>query len=210
MPESEPIVSSGRGKTRWMICGILFGAICFFAGRFTGSKSPSEPSRVAVASPARPAGDSSAAAHPIPEPPTETQSPAKLAASASAWNEKEWQQLRSLPRNPARQATLAALLESLAATEPERALALAQGEGNLKLREGLVDAVLHGWARTSPADASRWALARSDANERERALSTVFAGAVAANPETAGALGKTLFQQNPVEAAGHGSSLIEA
>ncbi len=116
----------------------------------------------------------------------------------------------SQPGSPARNAALAAMLEQLAAADPDRAMKLAQAEGNFKLRENLVQASLHGWARTSPTNAANWAMALSDSNARERALATVFAGAVAGSPDGAVQLGKQLFQQDPNNAAGYGTSLIEA
>ncbi len=116
----------------------------------------------------------------------------------------------SKPGTPTRNATLANLLEKLAAVDPTRAMTVAQAEGNLKLREALVQASLRGWARSSPTNAASWALALPDSNDRERALSTVFTGAVAANPDGAVALGLSLIRNNPDEARGYGSSLINA
>ena len=131
-------------------------------------------------------------------------------ADVSGWDANKWAALISQPGSPARNATLAAMLEKLAAADPDRAMALAQAEGNLKLREDLVQASLHGWARTSPTNAANWAINLADPNAREMALSTVFAGAVAADPEEAVRVGKLVIAQNPDEAAGYGSRLIDA
>jgi hypothetical protein len=204
-------VPSRRGNLTLAISSaLLFGVAGFFAGRFS---VPPADSRVrpgatddSVSSAANRRASTGAAASPVPN---ETGAGLTLKTPAG-WDEKQWQQLVSQPGSPARNAALAAMLEQLAAADPDRAMKMAQGEGNLKLREDLVQASLHGWARTSPTNAANWALALSDSNARERALSTVFAGAVAANPDAAVQLGKQLFQQNPTEAAGYGSSLITA
>ncbi|HEX4343084.1 MAG TPA: hypothetical protein VH255_06820 [Verrucomicrobiae bacterium] len=118
--------------------------------------------------------------------------------------------MTSQPGSPARNAALVAMLEKLAAADPDRAMALAKAEGNLKLREDLVQASLHGWARTAPTNAANWALALQDPNDRERALSTVFDGVVAVNPEEALRVGNLVIAQNPDEAAGYGARLIDA
>jgi hypothetical protein len=102
------------------------------------------------------------------------------------------------------------MLEKLAAVDPRQALALAQAEGNVKLRDELLQSVLHGWARTSPLDAANWALRLSNSGDQENALRSVFNGAVAASPDEALRVGKLLIQQNPDETLGYGTRLIDA
>jgi hypothetical protein len=197
--------------SRWNLvlvgCALLLGGIGFWAGRLSVSPGTPGISSKAAEGISRPVASPNASAlAPVATPAHE----ARPALASMGWDEKQWDGWLSQPGSPARNAAMAAMLEQLAATNPTRAMALAQAEGNLKLRENLVQSSLHGWARTSPTNAAGWALALSDPNARERALSTVFAGAVAADPDAAVQLGKQLFQQNPNDAAGYGSSLIGA
>lgn len=126
------------------------------------------------------------------------------------WDITEWERLLSQPATPGRNAALAALLEKFAATDHDRAMAMANAEANLTLRKELTQAVLHGWARTAPLDAANWALALPNSSDRDAALKTVFSGAIATSPESAVATGRLLMQQNPAEAVGCGSRLIDA
>ncbi len=186
------------------------GVAGFWAGRLSVSTTNSAIGPNVTAGTAFPATNSNVSPSATAAPVMKATGSGSTSKASSSWNEKQWSDLTSQPGSPARNAALAAMLEQLAAADPDRAMKLAQAEGNLKLREDLVQASLHGWARTSPTNAANWALGLSDPNARERALATVFAGAVAANPDAAVQLGKQLFQQNPTEAAGYGSSLITA
>jgi hypothetical protein len=204
-----PSASSRRPGALLAGFGFLcVGVLCFFAGRYT---TPHTSANVPIAEPQplvstnQPVQSAVSAAPVIAEKSTPFNRP-----SGWAWDEKEWQQVVSRPGSPARAEALVALLEKLALTDPDRAFALAQAERNLKLHDHLVQAALRGWARLSPTNALNRALALPDLDERERSVATVFAGAVAANPESAVALGKFLFQQNPDQTAGYGASLIEA
>jgi hypothetical protein len=134
----------------------------------------------------------------------------KAANENLGWDEQKWSVLCAQPHTPAGNALLADMLEKLASQDPDRAMKLAQAEGNLKLKEVLVQSALHGWARTSPTNAANWALALTDSNGREQALSSVFDGAVAANPATALEVGKFIIAANPDEATGYGARLIDA
>jgi hypothetical protein len=134
--------------------------------------------------------------------------PVQLTSAVSP--EQIWQKLMAATATPARNAALADALEKLATADPGRALALAQAEGNLKLREQLLQAALHGWARNSPLEAANWVLAQPDSGRRDVELATVFAGAAAANPQSAVATAKTLIQQDPSGAISCGSRLIDA
>jgi hypothetical protein len=147
----------------------------------------------------------------IPE--TENLSSDKTSAvqsTSAASPEQVWQKLMAAAATPARNEALADALEKLAAANPGRALALSQGEGNLKLREQLLQAALHGWARNSPLDAANWVMALPNSGRRDAELATVFAGAAAANPQAAVATAKTLIQQDPSAAISCGSRLIDA
>jgi hypothetical protein len=206
-PPRDP---SRSGKVLWISCTVAFGVACFFAGRMFVLPS-ADRSVVPIVGPARTVAEQNESQTSLKRVvPVEAPVAVKRSSATSGWDDAQWNEALSRPGTPARQATLAGLLEKLAATDPDRALALAQAEANLKLRAVLVSAAVRGWARTSPTNAANWALALSDANERDRALSTVFTGAVAANPNDAVRLGKFLIQQNSVDGASCGASLITA
>jgi hypothetical protein len=204
--------SSVRGKIALIVFGLVYSAACFIFGCYAGRQFysrivPPVAGNSAPAATATNATPLNAAVDPAREVPARQTG---IARPATGWDDNEWLQIISRPANPARNDALAALLEKLAAVDPDRAMSLARAESNLKLRQLLVQSALHGWARTSPTNAANWALARTDANERERALSTVFAGAVAADPESAMRFGESLIQEHPDDATSYGASLIEA
>ena len=194
-----------------LLCGaILLGVACFFAGRLSRRLPDPGPNSNSVATGTAPAtGVSNSIAVAAARKNDETRN---LSAdkSTGSWDEMQWNRLLAQPGALARNTALAAMLEKLAAVDPERAMALARAEGNLKLRDSLTQASLRGWARLSPTNAAAWALARPDVNARETALSSVFAGLVAADPVQAVNLGKMLIQQHPDEAIGYGSRLVDA
>ena len=148
-PRREP---SRIGKILWITCAIGFGVACFFAGRISVSTSADKPV-VPIVEPARTVAEqneSQASSKRVVV--VEAPVAVKRSPTASGWDEAQWNEALSRPGTPARQATLASLLEKLAATDPDRALALAQAETNLKLRADLVSAALRGWARMSPTN----------------------------------------------------------
>ena len=202
-------VPSLRSRIALAVAGaLLFAAAGFLAGRLSvrhAGAGPDSPAADAAVDPATTPDKSSAAAAAR----AGGETPANPAKSSAGWDERQWSRLLAQPGNPARNAALAALLENLAAVDPDRAMALARAEGNLKLRDSLTQASLRGWARLSPTNAAAWAFARPDANARETALSSVFAGLVAADPNQAVSLGKMLIQQHPDEAISCGSRLID-
>lgn len=191
-------------RIRWLILPLC--AVSFIAGRFTGSRSASPPVSVPAAS-SQPSPDS-----PIPVPVAETApiSIAPVPATASPrWDDAQWQQLSAQPATLTRNNQLAALLELLAATDPQRALALAQAEGNLKLRDTLLQATLRGWAGTAPDAAANWALASTDEDARANAMRSVCTGAVT-KPDEAARLLQKICQDHPAHATGFGNALIAA
>ena len=133
-PMPDASVSSSRWNKALILCGVLLGVIGFFLGRFTvqqnappiasgttdNSISPAIAAKESVGTPVPPRAE-----------------PGRV-LSSPGWNEKQWQQAVSKPVPPARNATLANLLEKLAAVDPTRAMTIAQAEGNLKLREALL------------------------------------------------------------------------
>lgn len=126
------------------------------------------------------------------------------------WSKSQWDQLLSQLATPDRNAKLAALMEQFAMADPTNAMALAQGQSNLMLRKELVQAALHGWARKAPLDAATWVMAMPNSGARDTALSTVFSGAIATDPDAAVAMGQTLLQQYPGDAISCGSRLVDA
>ena len=200
-----PVTSSSLWNKTKIAGALVFGGICFLAGRFFPPTPPPLASLQTPGDTLHPIATANASAIP---PARET--PGGFALDSPAWNEKQWRDLVSQPATSSRNAALAKLLEVLAATNPAQALALAQAEGNRVFRDQLVLAVLHGWARLAPTDAAKWALAWPNPREREAALTAVFTGAVAANPEEAVRTAKSLIAQNPGEAVSYGGHLIDA
>jgi hypothetical protein len=203
--------NSNRRLITWLAgISLSFCAICFYAGRLSVSTSPQLPPTPPAVTPAAPAPV--AELRPIPAPPAE---PARRASSPTAsptnrWDEAQWQLLLSQPGTPARNAAMARLLEALAATDPQQALALAQAEANLNLREDFLHAALRGWGSAATEAAADWVLAHLDENSaRDAAIAAVFTGA-AAKPEEALRAGKKICTDHPAEAAGFGNSLIDA
>ena len=174
----------------------------FFAGRFSApekiSQTISPPVNTFAVSPEKSAVHEMASV-------TEAQ---KKPVVASGWQESDWHQVSGQLRTPARIAELVAMLEKLATTDPQRALSLAQAEGNLKTRDTFTQAVLRGWASTAPDKAADWALNLADDNARETAMSSVFAGAVT-NPDAAIRVASLAAVKDPGNAVGFGNSLID-
>ncbi len=183
------------------------GLLCFFAGRLSvptrrdDAPRPREGSAMAIAS---------APSFTAPLPGATTARATDLVpAPASAWNEDRWSELHAAPASPGRNAELAILLERCAAADPARALALAQAEGNLKLRDQLVHAALRGWAGVAPAAAADWALNLPNSEARDNALTAVLRGSVSASPDNAIQLGRSLVERYPDDAPALGSRLID-
>ena len=203
--------ASNRPNGLLIVCGILLGVAGFFVGRLSvrvhdDGVTSSNAAVITVTNVIIPDGAITVL------PPKVTEKP--VGETSTAWEEKKWDELESQPGSPARNAALAAMLEKLATAKPDQAMKLAAAESNLKLHESLLQAALHGWARTAPSNAANWALALPDSDDRERALSTVFAGAIATNPDATVELGKSFIQplmsQDPAEAAQYGNRMIDA
>lgn len=126
----------------------------------------------------------------------------------SDWDAR-WQESGSQPRSPSHTRSLAAMLESLARTDPQRALALALGEANWLVRDQLRDAALRGWAAVAPDDAANWAMTQTILGERMRCVSAVLTGAVE-NPEAAVRVGLHLCAADPQPGGDYGHALINA
>jgi len=180
----------------------IFGAVMFLAGRYsvprTIFQTISPPANTVAAAPEK------SPVHEVTSGKEENKRPSVLAG----WQESDWQQLSGQLRTPARVTALATMLEKLAATDSQRALFLAQAEGNLKTRDLFTQAVLRGWAGTAPDKAADWALNLADDNAREAAMASVFAGAVA-NPDAAIRVAGLAADKDPDNAIGFGNSLID-
>ena len=193
---------------RLAIAGVALGLIGFGAGRMSVRQPAIE--NVAPVSNA----SSASAPHEQPEPRAKAE-PVRIVSQAGSindmrrWDNSLWQELISQPGTVARNQRLAVLLESLAATDPERALSLAQKENNLKLRETLMHASLRGWGGTAAIDAAGWAFAHIDGSDRDAAISAVFSGA-AARPASALEAAKKVCADHPGEATGYGNAAIDA
>ncbi len=196
----------GRAKIFLLGCVfLLMAAMSFMAGRLSVHRNNVAP----VPDPAAALADSTPQADVAVKVRPEPVAVPVVARPSSGWDEKSWQQLLALPATLSRNADLAALLEKLAAVDPQQALALAKAEGNLKLRDTLMQSVLHGWGRLAPMDAAAYAMALPNATDRDQALKSVFAGAVITDPDAAVRTANAMMQQNPGEATGYGNSMID-
>jgi hypothetical protein len=197
-----------RRQAAWFLAIILpLCVVCFVAGRLSVRPDPAAPAVTAAASAPTPVSDT----RPPPALPADKVRDASAAAAppTSHWDEAQWRQLMSRPATPARNAALARLLEALAKTDPQRAIALAQAEGNLNLQEDLLHGALRGWGSSAMEDAFNWARDNFDDSEQDAAITAVFNGA-AANPAEALRVGKKICADNPDLAASCGNSLIDA
>jgi hypothetical protein len=195
--------------TRLAIAGVSLALIGFCAGRMSvPRKSLTQASVSPTADVTARVPGKQAESNPEVEPPRSPSLPVS-STIASRWDDSLWRELISQPGTVARNQRLAALLESLAVTDPLRALSLAQQENNLKLREALVHASLRGWGSAATGDAADWALANVADGARDSAIAAVFSGA-AARPESALQAAKKICADHPGEATGYGNSAIDA
>jgi hypothetical protein len=127
---------------------------------------------------------------------------------ASSWDTR-WRDLSTQPNTTALTREREALLEALARTDPKRALALAEAEGNWLTRDQLRDAALRGWASVEPDAAADWAMQQTVLGERMKCGAAVLAGATA-QPEAALRVGIRLCSTDPEPAGFYGHMLINA
>lgn len=133
---------------------------------------------------------------------------APIRSTASVWDD-HWNNLSARATSATLARERAALLEELARSDPQRALALAEAEGNWLARDQLREAALRGWASVEPDAAADWAMAQPVLGERMKCVSAVLAGAVA-QPEAALAVGLRLCAADPEPAGFYGHMLINA
>ena len=178
---------------------LMLCALAFVAGRITAPRAPAA---------AAPVVKSATAATPT------TATPSLDAVSQDlrgpqTWSDARWHALTTELASPARNAELAAQLEQLAKTDPARALRFAKTEANRVLRTQLLLATVRGWASKAPDDAAHWVL-QADPDFRETAWPTLFAAAVASNPDAAVRTGGVLLGEQTPEILGIGNHLIDA
>jgi hypothetical protein len=202
----SPAVSPPRWTATTILAGVIIGLAGFSAGRLSVAPNTKADAvgTLASATPIeKPTASSRTGMVSVAEDATGSTAP------APRWSELRWRTRLGEPGTPARNAALAEMLEALAATDPAHAMALAQGEANLILRDQLVQAALHGWARAAPISATNWALALLHPAARDAALSAVFSGAVSVNPNEAVRLVRSLVLQNPGGAIDYGNRMID-
>ena len=129
-------------------------------------------------------------------------------STASAWDDR-WHSLSSQPNTAALTREREALLETLARTDPKRALALTASEGNWLTRDQLRDAALRGWASIEPDAAADWAMQQTVLGERMKCVAAVLQGATA-QPDAALRVGIRLCSTDPEPAGFYGHMLINA
>ena len=96
-----------------------------------------------------------------------------------------------------------------AETAPFHALAMARAESDQELREALLRSALCEWGATDPAAALQWARTQS-LIDFTQAISSIFEGAAARDPEDAVRLAKIVSVQDPEHARDYGASLVSA
>lgn len=123
------------------------------------------------------------------------------------WSER-WQSSWKRGSSPARTRELTALIEELAKTDAQRALALAREGADWRLRDLLRNAALRGWASVAPQLAGDWAL-QLRLEDRRSAMEAVLQGA-AKNPPAAVELALRVCQADPEPAGDYGHYTIAA
>ncbi len=192
---------SPRATVAAGLLALLLGAL---VGRFTAPPTPSAiaPSpadgRALAPRPALASTDAS---------PGPAQAHVSDTTSAAPWADR-WEKTLDLASTPARTRALSALLEELARTDPHRALSLAQGQADWRLRELLRDASLRGWASVAPDAAGDWALGVR-IEDRRAVVGAVLQGA-AADPDATVGLALRLCAAAPEPAGDYGHAAIAA
>jgi hypothetical protein len=129
-------------------------------------------------------------------------------SAAEKWDQ-QWRELAGRPNSPARVRDLEAMLEQLARTDPQRALARALAEGNWLARDKLRNAALRGWGAVAPDAAAEWATSQPLLGDRMQCVTAVLTGA-AERPEEAVRVGLRLCAAEATPAGDYGHALINA
>jgi len=122
--------------------------------------------------------------------------------------QNRWDELSRQPGTPAGENELAAMIEKMAEADPQRAIALAAGQTNLRLRAALLRAALKGWGTTDPEAAAKWAQTET-VMDRAQAINALLQGAVH-DPDKAIGVTTALIQNDSSRASEFGTELISA
>src|SRR3569833_2790417 len=122
--------------------------------------------------------------------------------------ERAWSRARQNRDTAAGRDAMRALLEKWAQVQPDRAMALALRETNIRWRAELRRAALRGWAMASPRDALAFAMRLPEMDNRVNVEAVLLGAAV--HPDEAVAIGRQVIAGNPELAADYGESLIQS
>jgi len=147
-----------------------------------------------------------------PNPPVVSRQPAEAVDSVAPPKAedpgKRWDELSALPRTPAGENELAALIEKMAEQDPQRAIGLAAAQTNLRLRAALLRSALKGWGTTDPEAAAKWAQSET-VMDQAQAINALLQGAIQ-SPDKAISVTVALIQNDPGRATEFGGDLISA
>jgi hypothetical protein len=129
------------------------------------------------------------------------------ANAGPTWDDR-WSAAFARANNPARTRELAKLIEELAHSDHERALALAAANDNWRVRDILRGAALRGWATVAPDAAGDFAL-KVRVEDRRAAVAAVLQG-TAGTPEETVRLALRLCEADPGPAGDYGHAAIAA
>ena len=121
---------------------------------------------------------------------------------------EQWTRWSKLARNAKVERELSAALEQIAQNAPQRAMALAEAETNLRSRERLRQAALRGWAVSDP-DAALAAAMKLPGVDNRAAIGAVLEGA-ADNPDVVIRLGRKISDGSDAVALDYGNLTIAA
>ncbi len=121
---------------------------------------------------------------------------------------QRWHDASALVDESQRAQASESLIETLARTNPLRAVEIAQRESNEALRPRLMESAMRGWGQTDPEAALAWVAAQS-LTDSGPANAAIFHGA-ACDPDRAIQLATTLSRSDPSRAADHGLYLVAA
>jgi hypothetical protein len=122
--------------------------------------------------------------------------------------ENDWAGLVVKPGTPFGENEMAVLIEKMAEQDPQRAIALAVAQTNLRLRASLLRAALKGWGTTNPGAAAEWAQSET-VMDQAQAINALLQGAVR-DPNKAVSVTTALIQNDSSRKAEFGGDLISA
>lgn len=204
MSSATPGVRGHAGRSSSLVLAFVLAVVAAYGlGWFVGSRRGAAQETVRPNQALATSADVTAATKS-----NETRAAVETAPISPNSGDARWQSAAKGPRTPAREREMAAALEELAATDPDRAMKLALAEPNFRLREILRNAALRGWASHAPEAALARAMTFPDTDIRS-AIEAVINGA-ARETENALQLGRKLVAENPGLAADYGIIVITA